>query len=305
MKSVTFWVLLVVSVTSFPSSLALQNAISDPNLSLTMDYPDILSQGTEFVISSVVKANVDQISNITVTVSCPDLQIQQGGFHIDKLAKDSTFGNNFNATVRNGVPDGTFVANIDLEYYVKGLFDSQPVRHSVMQTAQFEVASKPLLALDLQAPSDVFSGEPFSIKGTIANKGSEMHDLLLSAYSSEVRLSGMKSLSITDLEPGKSTDFEFLVSTQKDIGDPISAVVHVNGTYSGDDGKSYSLDNSFNVFVRHRGLFEIGDANGIWVGQFFIAPVVGVGTIVSSVIGFLIFLWHYKNKKRKRRARKT
>lgn len=304
LSSLGFWFLVIVFSAFFPSAWALQNTISDPNISLSLDYPDVITQGSEFVISSVARANVDQVSNITVTITCPDLEIQQESFHIDRLAKDSTFGNNFNATVRKGVPDGTLVANIEIGYFVKGLFDSQPVRHSIMQTSVFTIASKPSLTLDLQTPSDVFSGEPFSIKGTITNKGSDAHDIFLSAYSSELMLSGKKSLSITDLEAGKSTDFEFVVSTQKDIGQPVNAAIHVNGTYSDDGGKTYPVDDSISLFVRQRGLLEIGDANGIWVGQFFIAPVVGVGTIVSSAIGFFIFLWHYRNKKRKRRARK-
>ncbi len=284
---------------------AIQNSITDPNIQLSLDYPDIVMQGKNFVLSSVIKATVDQVSNITVTITCPELQIQQNSFHIDKLAKDSTLGNNFNATVKDRVPDGTFVANVEVDYFVKGFFDSQPIRHAVTQTTQFLVASKPSLSLNLQTPSNAFSGEPFSIKGTIINQGSSAHNLQLSAFSSEVQISGKKSVAITDLDAGKSTDFEFVVQTQKNVGDPVNAVIHVNGTYSDDNGKTYSIDNSFNVFVRQRGLLEIGDANGIWVGQFFIAPVVGVGTIVSSVIGFLIFLWHYKNKKKKRKTKKS
>ncbi|HJU14742.1 MAG TPA: hypothetical protein VJ792_09845 [Candidatus Nitrosotalea sp.] len=288
-----------------PSTWALQSNITDPNLTLTLDYPDIVMQGKEFVLSTVVKAQVDQVSNITVAVTCPDLQIQQSSFHLDRLQKDSTFGNNFNATVGKGVPDGKFVANIEVEYFVKGLFDSAPVRHSISQTAQFQVASKPSLSLNLLTPGDVFAGESFSIKGTVTNQGSDMRNLQISASSSELELSGKKSLSVTELDAGKSMDFEFVVSTQKDLSNPVEAIIHLNGTYSGEDGKTYPFDSSFNLFVRERGLLEIGDANGIWVGQFFIAPVVGVGTIVSSVIGFLIFIWHYKNKKKRRRIKKA
>ena len=289
----------------FISIYAVQNNITDSNIQLSLNYPDVIMQGKDFVLSSVVKATVDQVSNITVTITCPELQIQQNSFHLDKLAKDSTLGNNFNATVKEGVPDGSFVANVEIDYFVKGLFDSQPMKHIITQTAQFLAASKPSLSLDLQTPSDVFSGEPFSIKGTITNQGSNAHNLQLSAFSSELQLAGKKSIAITDLDAGKSTNFELVVQTQKNLGDPVSAVIHVNGTYSDDNGKTYSIDNSFNVFARQRGLLEIGDANGIWVGQFFIAPVVGVGTIVSSVIGFMIFLWHYKNKKKKRKTRKS
>ena len=282
-----------------------QNTISDPNIQLNLTYPDVVTQGKEFVLSSVLQATVDQVSNITVTITCPELQIQQNSFHLDKLAKGSTFGNDFNSTVKNGVPDGNFVANAEIDYFVKGFFDAEPIKHIVTQTVQFVAASKPSISLSLQAPSDVFSGEPFSIQGIITNQGSAAHNIELGAFSPDLQLAGQKSLSVTNLDAGKSMNFNFLVQTQKDLGAPVNAVVHVNGTYSDDSGKTYSIDNSFNVYASQRGLLEIGDANGIWVGQFFIAPVVGVGTIVSSVIGFLIFLWHYKNKKKKRKVKKS
>lgn len=296
--------LVIFSSILFVPTYAAQNNIADSNLQVSLNYPDIVIPGKEFVLSSVAKATVDQVSNITVTITCPEIQIQQNSFHLGKLAKDSTFGNNFNATVKNGTPDGNFVANVEVDYFVKGFFDPQPVKHTITQTAQFFTASKPFLALDLQAPSDVFAGEPFSIKGTITNQGANAHNIELSTISSEVQLGGKKSLDITDLDAGKSIDFEFVVQTQKELGDPVQATVHVNGTYSDDGGKTYPIDNSFNVFARQRGMLEIGDANGIWVGQFFIAPVVGVGTIASSVIGFMIFLWHYRNKK-KQKQKKT
>lgn len=296
-----------MSILFIPAYAAAQNNISDSNLQVDLNYPDVVIQGKAFVLSSIVKATADQVSNITVTITCPELQIQQNSFYLDKLAKDSTFGNDFNATVKSGIPDGNFVANVEVDYFIKGFFDPQPVKHTATQTVQFFAASKPSLSLDIQSPSDVFAGESFSIKGTITNHGASAHDIELSVFSSDIQLAGKKSLDITDLDSGKSSDFEFVVQTQKELSSPTQATIHINGTYSDDDGKTHSIDNSFSIFARQRGMLEIGDANGIWVGQFFIAPVVGVGSIISSVIGFMIFLWHYKNKKKQkqRKARKT
>lgn len=297
------FLIIFLSILFIPT-YAVQDNITDSNLQVSLNYPDTVMQGKEFVLSSIVKAMADQVSNITVTITCPELQIQQNSFHLDKLAEGSTFGNDFNSTVKDGVPDGSFVANVEVDYFVKGFFDPQPVKHTVTQTTQFFAASKPFLALDIQAPSDIFAGEPFSIKGTITNQGADAHNIELSAFSPDVQLGGQKSLDITDIDAGKSSDFEFVVQTQKELGDPTQATIHVNGTYSDDVKKTYTVDNSFSIFARQRGMLEIGNANGIWIGQFFIAPVVGVGTIVSSVIGFMIFLWHYKNKK-KQRQKKT
>ena len=289
----------------FIPAYGMQNTISDPNIKVTMNYPDIVAPQGNFVLSSVVKTSADQVSNITVTISSPEINMTQNQFHIDSLQKDSTFGNNFNAQVKNGTPDGNFLANVQVQYFIKGFFDQQPVKNSLSQAITFNTQSKPLILLNAQAPDEAFAGEPFSITGTIKNQGSEAQNIQMSVDSSQAALSGKKIYSLTNLEAGKSSDFEFVVQTQKDLNIPTHANIHLNGTYMDKSGKTYSLEDSLNVYVRQRGMMEIGDAHGIWLGNFFIAPVVGVGTIVSTAIGFLIFLWHhFKHKKTKRQTRK-
>jgi len=283
----------------------MQNTISDSNIQVILNYPDILTTQDNFVLSSVVKTTADQVSNITVTISSPEIVMTENQFHINSLPKDSTFGNNFNAQVKNGTPDGSFLTNVEVQYFIKGFFDQSPVKNSFTKAIEFNTQSKPLILLNAQAPDEVFAGEPFSITGTIKNQGSEAQNIQMSVDSSQMTLSEGKIYSLTNLETGKSSDFEFIVQTQKDISVPIHANIHLNGTYTDKSGKTYSLDDSLNVFVRQRGMMEIGGAQGLWLGNFFIAPVVGVGTIVSSVIGFLIFLWHRaKHKKAQKRTRK-
>jgi hypothetical protein len=296
--------MIFVAFVLVPAFATQNNIISDLNVQVTLNYPDIVKQGNDFVLSSIVKATADQVSNITITISSPEVEFSQNSFHIDKLAKDSTLGNNFNGIVKQETPDGTFLANVEVNYFVKGYLDSHPVKNSITQAIQLNAESKPILLVDIQAPSDVFAGEPFSIKGTITNQGVNAQNIQLTLVSSEMELSGKKLFSLTNLDSGKTADFEFVVQTQKEIETPTHATIHVNGTYSDDSSKMYHIDNSLSIFARQRGMLEIGDANGIWLGNFFIAPVVGVGTIVSSVIGLLIFAWHYKNKKKTRKSKK-
>lgn len=283
----------------------MQNTVSDSNIQVTLEYPDILTQQDEFYLSSVVKTSADQVSNITLTISSPELNLTQNSFHIDNLPKDSTLGNNFNAKVKQGTPDGKFLANVEVQYFIKGFFDQKPVKNSLTKAIEFNTQSKPLLVLTAEAQDDIFAGEPFSIKGTITNQGSNAQNIHLDVNSSQVKLDGQKIYSLTNLVAGKSSDFEFILQTPKNLGVPIHTSIHLNGTYFDKSGKAYSIEDSLNVFVRQRGMFEIGAPGGLWLGDFFIAPVVGVGTIVSSVIGFLIFLWHhFKHKKTQKRVRK-
>ncbi|MDE1727425.1 MAG: hypothetical protein KGH89_09220, partial [Thaumarchaeota archaeon] len=80
--------LIIFSSILFVPTYAAQNNITDSNLQVSLNYPDIVIPGKEFVLSSVAKATADQVSNITVTITCPEIQIQQNRFHLDKLAKD-------------------------------------------------------------------------------------------------------------------------------------------------------------------------------------------------------------------------
>ena len=282
----------------------MMNMISDANIDVTINYPEVVTQGNEFVLSSVVKTKTDQMSNITISISSPEIEVLQNQFNIQNLPRDSTLGNNFNMKIKPESPDGIVVANVSVEYFVKGFFDEKPVKNTLIKAIEFNVQSKPILLLDFDAPDSVFVGEKFSVKGTIRNQGYNTQNIRIMVDSDQVTLDGKKTHSLTNLNAGKTENFEFILQTPGDLSIPTDITVNISISYFDETGKEYIIEDSLKVFARQRGILEIGGAEGIWIGDFFIAPVVGVGTIVSSVIGFLMFVWHIKNKKNRKRTKK-
>lgn len=281
-----------------------ENIISDANIDLTVNYPDVVIQGNEFVLSTMVKAKADQISNITIGIASSEIEILQNKFNIQSLPRDSSLGNNFNIKIKPNSPDGKILANISIEYFIKGFFDENPVKNSFTKVVEFNVQSKPMILLYFEAPDSVFSGETFAVKGIIRNQGANAQNIKIAIDSSQVALTGKKTHSLTNLDAGKEENFEFILQTSNDLVIPTDFELNVLTSFLDIQGTEYTMDDSLKVFARQRGILEIGGAEGIWLGNFFIAPVVGVGTIVSSVIGFLIFVWHLKNKKKKKEKRK-
>ena len=290
----------IISIFLLPA-YGMENIISDANIDVTINYPDVVRQGSEFVLSSVVKTKADQMSNITVSISSPEIEILQNQFNIHSLPKDSTLGNNFNIKIKPESPDRKFFANVSVEYFIKGFFDEKPVKNTLTKAIEFNVQSRPILLLDFDSQDSVFAGEPFFVKGTVKNQGYNSQDIKITADSDQISLEGKKIYSLTNLDAGKTENFEFVLQTPKDLTIPTDITVKISTSYFDEAGKEYTVDDSVKVFARQRGILEIGGSEGIWVGNFFIAPVVGVGTIVSSVIGFLIFVWHLKNKKKQKR----
>ena len=279
----------------------MESVISDANIDVTINYPDVVTQGNEFVLSSVVKTKADQMSNITISISSPEIEISQNQFNIQSLPRDSTLGNNFNMKIKPESPDGKFLTNVSVEYFIRGFFDEKPVKNILTKAIELNVQSKPILLLDLNAPDSVFAGEMFSVKGTVRNQGYNAQNIKIITDSDQVALDGKKIYSLTNLDAGKTENFEFILQTPKDLTIPTDVTINVSTSFFDESGKEYTIEDSLKVFTRQRGILEIGGSEGIWVGNFFIAPVVGVGTIVSSVIGFLIFAWHLKNKKKQKR----
>jgi len=290
----------IASIFIFPV-YGMESVISDANIDVTINYPDVVTQGNEFVLSSAVKTKADQMSNITISISSPEIEISQNQFNIQSLPRDSTLGNNFNMKIKPESPDGKFLTNVSVEYFIRGFFDEKPVKNTLTKAIELNVQSKPILLLDLDAPDSVFVGEMFSVKGTVKNQGYNAQNIKITTDSDQVALDGKKIYSLTNLDAGKTENFEFILQTPKDLTIPTDVTINVSTSYFDERGKEYTIEDSLKVFTRQRGILEIGGAEGIWVGNFFIAPVVGVGTIVSSVIGFLIFAWHLKSKKKQKR----
>lgn len=278
----------------------MENVASDANIDVSIEYPDVVTQGTGFVLSTLVKTKADQMSNITISISSPQIEILQKQFNIQSLPRDSSLGNNFNMKIKPESPDGRFLANVYVEYFIKGFFDEKPVKNTITKAIEFNVQSRPVLVLDFDSQDSVFSGEPFSVKGTIRNQGSNAQNIKIIADSNQAKLDGKKTYLLTSLEAGKTENFEFILQTPNDLLVPTQVTINLSTSYFDQTGKEYTIEDSLDVFARQRGILEIGDAQGVWVGNFLIAPVVGVGTIVSSVIGFLIFIWHLKNKKKQK-----
>lgn len=297
-------ILVCITTIFILPAYSIESIISDANIDVTINYPDVVTQENEFVLSSVVKIKADQMSNITVSILSPEIEVSQNQFNIQSLPRDSTLGNNFNMKVKPESPDGKFLANVSVEYFIKGFFDERPVKNTLIKAIELNVQSRPILLLDFDAPDSVFTGEKFSVKGTIRNQGYDAQNIKITADSDQIMLDGKKIYSLTDLNSGKTENFEFILQTPVDLLIPTDVTINISTSYFDKTGKEYTSEDSLKVFSRQRGILEIGGAEGIWVGDFFIAPVVGVGTIVSSVIGFLVFVWHLKNKKKQKRTKR-
>ena len=72
-----YCILVLISAIFVVPVYGTQSTISDANIDVVVNYPDVVAPGNEFVLSTVVKTKADQMSNITLAVSSPEMEILQ------------------------------------------------------------------------------------------------------------------------------------------------------------------------------------------------------------------------------------
>ena len=70
-------------------------------------------------------------------------------------------------------------------------------------------------------------------------------------------------------------------------------------TYIDDVGKQTTITENIEVTLRPRTFMELTTEGGIWIGDFFVAPYVSIGTIVGIPLGLIVALISRKIKKDK------
>ena len=86
-----------------------------------------------------------------------------------------------------------------------------------------------------------------------------------------------------------------------DITTEYTIPVIVTESYTDDLGDEKSESQSVPLLLRPKTFMEITNDGGIWIGDFFIAPYVSIGTIVGIPAGTILSLLirRAQNKKKK------
>ena len=77
-------------------------------------------------------------------------------------------------------------------------------------------------------------------------------------------------------------------------------------SYTDDVGDEKTDSKTVPLILRPRTFMELTTDGGIWIGDFFIAPYVSIGTIIGIPMGtiFSIIIKRSLNKKKKRKTSK-
>lgn len=284
----------------------------DGGMDIQIAYPKEIVVGREDVISILVKNNGwENKENISFGISLsamPGLIIEPSdSITLDKLAQGGSYGENISLQIPNDASLGVHYLNLKYSHVLVANNETPkpPFFHDI--AIPITIKEDPSITIHTKMPESIFSNAEFPIEIEVLSKDIDIVNV------------GIKIIPPKDIEFRGETLHTFskiqkntLVAITSQIITPVKEVnteyklpFQIIVTYTDDIGLDKEDSQTVSVVLRPRTFMELTTDGGIWIGSFFIAPYVSLGTIIGIPAGTIIsLLIRKKQDSSKKRPRK-
>ena len=310
-----FFIFLVVTfmISVIPYSYAetLKQSM-EGGMDLEITYPDLVMPQRTFSITLLLQNNGwESKQDILFTLSNPDsvfVSIGDNIITIDELTTTSSFGTTIEYKVTNTANEGAHFLNIDYtQVLVSNNIDPMEPTQTNIALPIF-VSREPIILIETITPESIFSNSEFTFETTVLSEDIDIKDVTVQIITpGDIEFRGDTSYVISLLEKQEPyTVTAEMITPIEDVTMEYTIPVKVLVSYTDDLGEEKTETQSVPLLLRPKMFMEITNDWGIWIGDFFIAPYVSIGTIVGIPAGTILSLMirRTQNKKKKRKKLK-
>jgi len=277
------------------------------SMDLEIIYPDSVMIGRTFSISIHLQNNGwENKQDISFNISNPDSVFKPLGDEkiiIGELTTTSSFGTTLDYHVANNANVGTHFLNISYSQVLvsNNIEPMVPTKSNI--ALPIIVEKEPIVRIETTTPESIFSNTEFPFEVSVTSNDIDLSDLSVQIIiPQDIEIRGDTSYSVSLLE--KNIPYTInaeLITPTTDITTEYTIPVKVTVSYTDDLGNEKSESQSVPLLLRPKTFMEITNDGGIWIGDFFIAPYVSIGTIIAIPAGtiFSLLIRRAQNKRKK------
>ena len=279
----------------------------DGGMEIEIVHPDSVLNERTFSISFLIQNNGwESIQNIILKLTNPDdafTPVAEETIRIEELTSSSSFGTTLDYVVHKDATEGTHFINID---YSQILLSNNvdPMPQTQMNIAiPIEVLNRPEIVIETITPESIFAKSEFSIQATITSSDIDLEDITLEIIAPDIEFRGDTFYKLSSLE--KQTPYTIsaeLITPVENVTTEYTIPVKVILTYTDDLGETNTSTQSMPLLLRPKTFMELTNDGGIWIGDFFIAPYVSIGTIVGIPAGTILSLIIRRSQNKKKES---
>ena len=304
-----FSVVLIVSISNAQAATITQTM--EGSMDLKIIHPDSVPVGRIFSISLLIENNGwEDKQDISLTVSNEDGSIipkDNNEIIIEKLSTAGSYGTTINFQISENAKAGTNFLNI-LYSQVLVVNNEEPQEPTFSNIAiPIIIKEQPKVTIHTITPEMIFPNAEFPFEVEIISEDIDLKDVSVKVIPPQnIMFQGEGTHSFSSIQKNVPiTIINQIKTPDKELGTEHKVPFEVIVTYTDDIGEEKIDSKTVPIVLRPRTFMEITTDGGIWVGDFFIAPYVSIGTIVGIPAGTLFSLALKRSIEKKKKRRKT
>jgi hypothetical protein len=281
------------------------------SMDLQIIYPESVPVGRIFSISVLIEnKGWENKQDISLFVTNPEgsiIPIDKSEIIIERLSTAGSYGRTINFQISDDATAGTHFLNILYsQVLVKNNEDPQnPTTSNI--AIPIIVKEQPKVTIHTKTPDMIFPNAEFPFEVEIISEDIDLYDVSVQIIPPQnIMFQGEGVHSFSSIQKNVPISIMNQIKTsQQDLGTEHQVPFEVIVSYTDDTGNKKGESKTVPIVLRPRTFMEITTNGGIWVGDFFIAPYVSIGTIIGIPVGTLFSLALKRSLEKKKKRKKS
>lgn len=279
------------------------NQSMEGSMDIQITHPDESIIGRIASISILIKNNgwedKQDISFIFTSQDNAMIPISDNSIKIDKLSQGSSYGESIDFKISSDINPGIHFLN--LKYSQVLVSNNKEPQEQVIQDIAIPIILKeePSVIVHTTIPEAIFANAEFPFFIEIISEDIEITNVNVKIIPpTDIQFRGETSNSFSTIQKNSPvTITSRIISSIEEVDTEHKLPFYIIVTYIDDMGEEKRESQVVSTILRPRVFMELTTDGGIWIGGFFLAPYVSIGTIIGIPVGAIISLLIRKNQK--------
>ena len=280
-------------------------------MEVEITYPGEVIIGRDGIVSVLVQNNGwEEKQEILFIFSTQENSIIFGdsdSIQIDKLGEGGSYGGNINFSIPNEMNPGIHYLNLKYSQVLvaNNEIPQPPIFHDI--AIPITIKSDVDVLIHSKLPESIFANAEFPIEVEVTSKDVDISDVTINIIPpKDIEFRGETLHYFSKIEKNSSVNIvSQIISPIQEVNKEYKIPFEIIVNYFDDTGEENTDSQNVSVTLRPRTFMELTTDGGIWLGNFFIAPYVSLGTIIGIPAGTIISLLIRRNHNvKKKRVKK-
>lgn len=265
------------------------------SMDIQITHPDSAIIDRTILISFLVENNGWEDKQDIIFVFSPDdviIPIDDNEIQIDKISAGGSYGETVDFRISSDASSGSHFVNLEYsQVLLANNEEPQPPTHANI-AIPILLKEQPKVTIHTVTPESLFTNAEFPFTVEIISEDIDINDVKLEIVPpKDIDFRGETLHTFSSIQQNVPISVTSrIITPSQEISTQYKVPFQVMVTYTDDVGQEKTDSKTVSLVMRPRTFMELTTDGGIWIGDFFIAPYVSLGTIIAIPAGAIISL---------------